>query len=376
MSKNRIAIVHDWFMEYAGSERCVESFTNIWPEADIYTLIEFIEGNAKKVIFKNKKPITSFIQKMPFAKSRYRNYLPLFPKAIESFDLSGYDIVFSSSHAVAKGAKTNKAQLHICYCHTPIRYAWDLKDQYLTEAGLDKGLKSLLAKSVLKYIRNWDLKTSNRPDFMIANSRHIAERIKRIYNRDSVVIYPPVDVEKFSVAKDRDDYYLTASRFVPYKKIDMIVEAFSQMPDKKLFVIGKGPEEDKIKSKAKQNIEFLGFLESDSLKGYMQKAKAFVFAANEDFGIVVVEAMACGTPVIAWNFGGVSETVLDSKTGVLYPEQNVKSLIAAVGRFEKMKDSFDHHRIRDHSIQFSRKIFEEKISKFVWEKSKVFFKNN
>ena len=371
----KTAIVHEWLVNYAGSERCVESFNNLYPGSDIYTLVDFLNNDERNVVLKGKQTNTSFIQKLPFAKKKHRNYLPLFPFAIEQFDLSEYQLIISSSHAVAKGALTFSNQLHICYCHTPIRYAWDLQFRYLKEAGLEKGIKSLMVKRTLHKIRQWDVATANRPDFYIANSNHIAKRIKKIYNREAAVIYPPVDVDKFTIGGKRDNFYLTASRMVPYKRLDLIVDTFNEMPDKKLVVIGHGPEKEKIKNKAKQNIELIDYQPPEKLKEFMRRAKAFVFAAEEDFGIIVVEAMACGTPVIAWNYGGTAESVIDGETGIHFDEQNKESIKAAVNKFEKQIDKFDPEIVRAHSLQFSRKVFEEKIKAFIDEKAEEFFLN-
>jgi glycosyltransferase involved in cell wall biosynthesis len=290
--------------------------------------------------------------------------------AIESFNLKNYDLIFSSSHAVAKGTRTRKDQLHICYCHSPMRYAWDEADYYLQEANLTSGFKGIISKAVLKYLRKWDLKSAKNVNYFIANSNHIAKKIKRIYNRDADVIYPPVDTQKFSLVTEKDDFYLTASRLVPYKRIDLIVDAFANMLDKKLVVIGSGPEKDKILSKATPNVDVIGYQDFESLKSYMQKAKAFVFAAEEDFGIIVVEAMACGTPVIALNKGGAAESVINGETGILFPEQTVESIIEAVKSFEPISDSINYAEIRRHSEKFSRKTFEEKIKNFVDNKYK------
>jgi glycosyltransferase involved in cell wall biosynthesis len=369
----KTAIVHEWLVNYAGSERCVESFTNILQDASVFTLVDFLNEEERRTILKGKKTHTSFIQKLPLARTQHRKYLPLFPLAIEQFDLSEYDLVLSSSHAVAKGVLTNSYQLHICYCYTPMRYAWDLYHIYLKEAGLLSGISGLTAKIILHKLRAWDIISSNRVDHFIAISNHIAKRIKKTYNRDSVVIYPPVDVHLFECRSDKEDFYLTASRMVSYKRIDVIVDAFSAMPDKKLVVIGDGPEMKKIKSKAGKNVEILGYQAFASLKSYMQKAKAFIFAAEEDFGIIAVEAMACGTPVIAFNKGGASETVSDDNTGILFDHQSPQSVKEAVLKFESIQDKFDPSIIRAHSLQFGRNIFEEKIKQFVYEKSNDFF---
>ncbi|MEA1891763.1 MAG: glycosyltransferase family 4 protein [Campylobacterota bacterium] len=367
------ALIHDWFSVYAGAEKCVESFTNIWDDFEVYSLIDFLSDKDRELILKGKKVHTSFVQNLPKAKDKYRNYLPLFPLAIEQHDLSEYDVILSSSHAVAKGVLTHSNQLHISYVHTPIRYAWDLYHQYLRESGLDKGLKGKLAKYFLHKIRIWDMSTINRVDHYIANSHYIARRIKKVYGKESTVIYPPVDVDKFELCEQKEEFYMTASRMVPYKKIDLIVEAFSKT-DKKLVVIGTGPDMEKIKAKADKNIEFLGFAPDDILLEHMQKAKAFVFAAEEDFGIVPVEAQACGTPVICLGKGGTKETVVDGVTGVHFEEQTISSLLNAIERFENIYDSFNAVKIREHSMKFSKERFEKEIEEFVNEKYEIFQK--
>lgn len=365
------ALIHDWFSTYAGAEKCIESFTDIWDDFEIYSLIDFLSGTDRDKILKGKRAHTSFIQRLPFAKDKYRNYLPLFPLAIEQFDLSGYDVVLSSSHAVAKGVLTHSNQLHIAYVHTPIRYAWDLYHQYLRESGLDRGLKGILAKYFLHKIRLWDASTANRVDHYIANSRYIARRIKKIYGKSSDVIYPPVDVDKFTLREAKEEFYLTASRMVPYKKIDLIVEAFSQT-DKKLLVIGDGPDMAKIKSKAGKNVELLGFASDETMADLMGRAKAFVFAAEEDFGITPVEAQACGTPVICFGRGGARETVRDGESGLYFMEQNAKELLAAVAKFEQNYDKFEPTKIRENSLKFSRARFEAEIKSYVEKKYEEF----
>ena len=365
------ALIHDWFSTYAGAEKCVESFTNIWDDFEIYSLIDFLSDADRNKILKGKRAHTSFIQKLPFAKDKYRNYLPLFPLAIEQFDLSSYDVVLSSSHAVAKGVLTHSNQLHIAYVHTPIRYAWDLYHQYLRESGLDRGLKGMLAKYFLHKIRLWDASTANRVDHYVANSRYIARRIQKTYGKPSDVIYPPVDVDKFTLREAKEEFYLTASRMVPYKKIDLIVEAFSQT-DKKLLVIGDGPDMAKIKSKAGKNVELLGFADDKTMADLMGRAKAFVFAAEEDFGITPVEAQACGTPVICFGRGGARETVLDGESGLYFMEQNTKELLAAVAKFEQNYDKFEPAKIRENSLKFSRARFEAEIKSYVEKKYEEF----
>lgn len=369
----KTAIVHEWFVNYAGSEKVVESFTNIWKDADVFALVDFLDHKQREIILKGKHANTSLIQKLPFAKKKHRNYLPLFPLAIERLDLSEYDLIISSSHSVTKGIKMKPSQLHISYCHSPMRYAWDNAELYLNQANMSKGLKGLVAKSVINYLRKWDLKTASRPNFLVANSKFISKKIKRIYDRDSIVIYPPVDVNKFNCIKEKKDYYLTASRMVPYKRVDLIVEAFSGMKNKWLKVIGNGPELNRIKNLAASNIEFLGYKEDQELKDLMQHAKAFVFAAEEDFGITVVEAMACGTPVVALNKGGTAETVLNQKTGILFESQTTESIKRAIVEFEEKGNLFNPEIISGHAQQFSRNIFEKRMLDFVNAKSENFF---
>lgn len=367
------AIVHDWFAGYAGSERVVESFTNVYPGVPVHVLFNLLTKEEQEIVTKNSKVVTSFIQKFRGVKKNHRKYLPLFPYAVEQFDLSNYDLILSSSHAIAKGVLTNSNQLHICYCHTPIRYAWDLTHQYLKESNLDKGLFGLFAKIVLHYIRIWDASNVNRVDYFIANSNYIKRRIKKVYGKNSEVIYPPVDTEKFKCETQKDNYYLTASRLVPYKRIDLIASAFTKMPDKKLIIIGDGPEEKKIKAQSGKNIEMVGYQDGEALAKYMQKAKAFVFAADEDFGIMVVEALSSGTPVIAFNKGGVTETIKDGETGILFNEQSVDSITDAVKTFEQKENNFDSISLSNYAKQFDRKIFEEKLNKFVIDKCEEFF---
>lgn len=300
------------------------------------------------------------------------------PLAIEQLDVSGYDLVLSSSHAVAKGVITGPDQLHISYVHSPMRYAWDLQHQYLRESGLDKGLKGWITKWLLHKLRMWDYRTANGVDHFVANSHFIARRIKKIYGRDATVIYPPVAVDDFPCVEKKEDFYMTASRMVPYKKMDLIVEAFTKMPDKKLVVIGDGSEYKKIAAIAKNfnNITLLGYQPFDVLKSHMQRAKAFVFAAEEDFGITPVEAQACGTPVIAFGKGGALETVrplgVSEPTGLFFPEQTVEALCQAVASFESDQDMFSAASCRKNAERFSEERFDREFSAFVEEKWQQF----
>ena len=357
----KIAIIHDWLVTNAGAEKVLKAILEIYPKADIFSLVDFLDETQREKILSGKYAKTSFIQNLPFAKTYFRNYLPLFPKAIESFDFNGYDLLISSSWAVAKGIKKNDKQIHICYCHTPIRYAWDLYDEYTYNL---KQPKKFLVKQSLNYIRRWDLNSINRVDDFIANSNFVAERIKRIYGRDSRVIYPPVDIDKFTLYENKEDFYLTASRLVPYKKTKLIVEAFNEMSNKKLVVIGIGEEYNEIKKIAKSNIEILGYQSDEVLKDMMQRAKGFVYAAVEDFGIVPIEAMACGTPVIALDDGGTAETVIDGVNGVHFKRQVKEDIIEAIERFETL--FFDSKRISEYTESFSISRFRMEIDKLIY----------
>lgn len=352
----KICIVHEWLVTYAGSERVLAELIKIYPTADVFSVVDFL-SDADRALLGAPRTRTSFIQKLPGARKHYRSWLPLMPLAVEQLDLSAYDIVISSSHAVAKGVLTGPDQLHISYVHSPIRYAWDLQHQYLRESNLQHGLKSWLARWLLHKIRIWDYRTSAGVDFFVANSRFIGRRIQKVYRRDAEVIHPPVDVDAFTLHRDKEDYYLAASRLVPYKRMDLIVEAFSKMPKRRLVVIGDGPELSRLQSMATPNVTILGYQSSESLQSHMQSARAFIFAAEEDFGIIPVEAQACGTPVIAYGKGGSLETVLaapdSARTGILFGEQSADSIIAAVERFESLAVPITADACRAHAESFS-----------------------
>lgn len=356
----KVALVQEWLTIIGGSEKVFKEIVSLYPQADIFTLVAMDE-TIEKLGFSKSKVHTSFIQHLPFSKTKYRSYLPLFPLAIEQFDLSGYDLIISSSHAVAKGVLTNSNQLHICYCHSPVRYAWDLHHQYLKESGLDSGLKGFFARYFLHRLRTWDIISTNRVDHFISNSDYIGRRIKKVYGRESTTIYPNVAVEDFELVTEKENYYFSCSRFVPYKKMDLIVRAFAGMPDKRLIVIGDGPDFKKTKTIAADNVTLMGEQPFDVLKKYMSKAKAFVFAAEEDFGIVPVEAQACGTPVIAYGKGGIRETVLHGITGVLYNEQSAEAIREAIKQFESSIQLFQPEVIRKHAMKFSTSRFRSEI---------------
>jgi glycosyltransferase involved in cell wall biosynthesis len=352
------ALVYDWLVTNGGGERTFEAIHEVFPEP-IYTLFtdqRWLESSS----FKDVKVHTSFLQKVPHISRCYRYLLPLFPLAIEGWNLKEYDVVLSVSHAVAKGVLTLPHQLHICYCFTPMRYAWDLSRSYVEPLPF---VQKVLARRVLHKMRKWDVSSLHQVDHFFANSQYVAQRIERIYGRKAEVIYPPVEVDRFEAGRQRESYYLTVSRLVPYKRVELIVEAFAHMPDKKLVVVGDGPKRGRITEKACANVEILGAVSDEEVCHLMQRAKGFIFAAEEDFGIVAVEAQAAGAPVIAFGKGGALETVVDQKSGLFFQEQTVASLIEAVHRFERLE--WDPAAVRENALRFSKprfqKEFKEKI---------------
>jgi glycosyltransferase involved in cell wall biosynthesis len=368
----KIAIVQDWFTTFAGSEKVVEQLLQLYPQAELFSLIDFLPQK-DRAFFGDKAVHTSFLQKMPLAQKYYRFYLPLMPLAIEQIDLSGYELIISSCHAVSKGVLTGPEQLHISYIHTPMRYAWDMQDEYLSGLG---AVQAALARLVLHYIRSWDAVAANRPDRLITNSKFIARRIQKTYRRKADVIYPPVDTDYFMLAdKQKEDFYLCASRLVSYKRVDLIAQTFQNMPDKKLVIIGDGEDAQKIKRLCGPNITWLGYQPAEVLRDYMQRCRAFVFAAKEDFGIMPLEAQACGTAVIAYSAGGVSETVTPPSgagaavnldpTGILYPDQTVAAIQAAVEAFEQDPGRFKAAACRRNAERFSNHRFRDEIHRFV-----------
>ena len=371
----KVAIVQEWLVTVGGSDKVVKAILDVFPDADIYTLV------AKKDVCDElgipwEKVHTSFIQKMPLGTKKHRAYLPLFPFAIEQFDLRGYDVVISSSHCVAKGILTKADQLHICYCHSPIRYCWDMYNEYLEESHLDKGFKSWLVRLMLHPIRQFDAIAGNRVDYYISNSDYVGQRIRKTYRRKATTIHPNIDISNFELCKDKQEYYLASSRLVAYKKIDTIIEAFNKMPDKKLIVIGGGPNLEAYRKLAKDNVTVMGYQPFDMLKEKMQHAKAFVFAADEDFGMIPIEAQSCGTPVIAYGHGGSLETVNGGKTGLFFNEQTPEAIVEAVNKFETMgTQPFAPADCRQWAEGFSEERFKREIKKFVEEKYEEFKKN-
>lgn len=366
----KTAIIHDWLMSpVGGSENVLKEIYSMFP-SPIYTLV-WNPDAFKGTVFEDATIYRSFIDRLPWSQKKFRSFLPLFPAAIEQFDLNSYDLIISSSHCVAKGINRHPDQLHICYCHTPMRYAWDLADDYLKDAKMDNGVKAAVARFFLSGLQDWDLESALRVDHFIANSKCVAKRIERIYARESTVIYPPVETDFFQLGKKKENFYLTASRLVSYKKIELIVEAFNKMPNRKLVVIGDGPNLKKIQKMAGKNVEVMGYQSNLVLREMMQKAKAFVFAAIEDFGILPVEAMSTGTPVIAFRKGGVVETVIDEITGVFFDEQTPAAIRAAVQHFEKL-EIWDPKTIRTHALQYSAGRFRSEFRSFIEMKMAAF----
>lgn len=362
-SPRKIAVVHDFLYCYAGAERVLEQILHLYPEADLFSLFDFLPAAQRR--FLAGRPVRcSFLQRLPGVRKHHRLFLPLMPLAIEQMSVEDYDLVISSSYVAAKGALTRPDQLHICYCHSPPRFAWDLQRQYLHEAGMERGIRSVLARMLLHYVRSWDVRSSNNVDVFVANSDRVAQRIRKFYRRDSIRVYPPVDLDGFALNPRKDDFYLTASRLVTYKRINLIVEAFSQTPRRKLVVIGDGPEFKRIAAMAGPNVRMLGYQPFDVLRDHMQRARAFVFAADEDFGIVPLEAMACGTPVIALGRGGLLETMIPGQTGLFFDEQEPRSLLNAIDEFERC-DHWDALAMRRAAERFSIARFRQEFAQVV-----------
>lgn len=359
----KTALVHEWLTTLTGSEEVVLALHELRP-GPLHVLAHD-PAATRGTPFERIEVRPSFIDRLPFARKRHRHYLPLFPLAVESFDLSSFDLVLSSSHCVAKGALTREDQLHICYCHTPVRYAWDLTHDYLREAGLTRGARGAFARLVLHYLRLWDSSSAGRPDFYVANSTCVARRIRKTYGREATVIHPPVDTAAFRPAPRRDGPYLAASRFVPYKRLDLIVEAFARLPDRRLVVVGEGPERARLARLAGRNVEIVDWPGKAAYAGMLARSRAFLFAAFEDFGIAPVEASACGVPVIAYGRGGALDSVRDGETGLLFPRQDPEEIARCVRRFEAHEESFDTETIRRHAGRFSRARFLAEMGAFI-----------
>jgi glycosyltransferase involved in cell wall biosynthesis len=363
----KVAVVHEWLIDWAGSERVLEQILCCFPQADLFSLVDFLSDENRGKL-RNKRATTSFLQSAPFAKSHLHFYLPLMPIAVEQFDLSKYDLIISSSHAVAKGIITGPDQLHISYVHSPMRYAWDLQHDYLQAVG-KRSIKGLALRAVLHYLRQWDVRTANGVDKFIANSEFVAKRIMKFYRRHANVIYPPVDIERFVATDDKDDSYVCVGRLEPYKRVDAIVEAFRKMPRHRLTVIGGGSMLKSIRRSVPENVAVLGHQSDEAVRDHLQKAKALIFAGTEDFGITLIEAQACGTPVIAYGNGGARESIIPlgtaNPTGLFFDEQDSDAIAAAVNIFENNQSSFTAENCRRNSTRFSCEKFRSDFTAFV-----------
>ncbi len=347
----RIAIVHHWFLEPAGGERVCEDLAGLLGFPDFYTLVcdpDALTPNLKKCAV-----TTSFIQNLPRSFSWHRYYAPFYPLAVEQFDMTPYGLVISSDSSVVKGVITRPETCHICYCHSPMRYAWNMAREYTADMGM---LKKVVFDVIMHYLRQWDHGASARVDYFVANSHNVRRRIRKYYRRDAKVIYPPCDVERFSVSDSVDDYYLLVTRLVKYKRADLAVKAFAEN-GKRLVVVGRGPEEESLKRIAPKNIEFVGWLSDEAIRSVYARSRALIFPGEEDLGIVPLEAQASGRPVIAYGKGGVLETVVPNKTGLFFPEQTTEALNEAVHRFEHCLDQFDPYAIHKHAEGFGRQRF-------------------
>jgi glycosyltransferase involved in cell wall biosynthesis len=364
----RVALVHDWLTGMRGGERCLEVFCELFPDADLFTLLH-VPGSVSPVIERHRI-ITSFVQRLPQAAERYRFYLPLFPAALRAFDFSGYDLVLSASHAVAKAARQRAGATHVCYCFTPMRYVWDLYDDYF-------GARAPLAARVVMpplaaALRRWDRRTSARPDRVVAISRFVAERIRRVWRRDADVIYPPVDVARYAIADDGPrEYYLVVAALVPYKRVDLAVAAATRM-NRRLLVVGAGPEARRLAAVAGPTVELLGWRSDAEIAELYARCRAVLFPAMEDFGIVPLEAMAAGRPVVAYGVGGATETVIGldgtgdaPPTGVFFPEQTVESLVGAMTTLERNEQRFEPKALRARAEAFDRPLFRERIATYL-----------
>lgn len=381
----KIAIIHDWLTGMRGGEKCLEVFCHLYPEADLFTLLH-IPGSVSPVI-ENRKIHTSFLQSLPLIEKKYRHFLPLMPRAIERLDLTGYDLILSSSHCVAKGVIPGKNALHICYCYTPMRYIWDQYEQYFNRA--DSGLvTSTVMSFIAPYLRRWDVRSSKRVDEFIAISRHVQKRINKYYQRESAMIYPPVDSEFYSPNDDKkEDFFLIVSAFAPYKRLDLAVEAFTEL-GYPLVIIGEGQSASYLRSIAGPNIQFKGWLSNEEIRSHYARCRGFVFCGEEDFGITPLEAQCMGKPVIGFAKGGLLETVIPERqtwkaeteiseektsqpTGVFFYQQTPGALISAIRQFEKVESKFDPEAIRNHALQFDVNIFSDRIREFIEEQYRL-----
>ena len=358
----KVAIVHYWLVNMRGGEKVLEALCELYPQADIFTHV--FDPSAIPETIKRHKITTTFIQRLPFAHKKYQTYLPLMPLALEQLDLRGYDLVISSESGPAKGVVTSPGSLHICYCHTPMRYVWDMYHDYRNQAGW---LTAMFMRPLIHYLKIWDFVSAARVDHFVANSRFVASRIEKHYRRSADVIYPPVATSDFSVSPEHDDFYLVVGQFVRYKRVDIAVEACNRL-GKRLVVIGDGEALDELRRTAGPNAKILGRQPFSVIRDHFSRCRALLFPGIEDFGIVPVEAMACGKPVIAFKAGGALETVIEGTTGVFFEEQTPEALCAAIAWFEAHENSFIPAKIAQHAAQFDKALFKERIAALISRK--------
>jgi len=360
----KVALIHDWLTGMRGGEKCLEVFCELFPHADVFTLL-YVPGNLSPTI-EGMNIHTSFVQRLPFAASKYRHYLPLFPRAIERFDFDSYDLILSSSHCVAKGAVPGPSAVHVCYCFTPMRYVWDMYGEYFSRERTG-ALRGWFIERIAERLREWDVVASARVDRFVAISKHVAKRIRRHYGRSSEVIYPPVDCRRFQIHERIGDYYLVVSAFAPYKRIDLAIRACSEL-GRRLKVVGSGQDEARLKALAGPTVEFLGWRSDEEIADLYASCRAFIFPGEEDFGITPLEAMASGRPVIAYARGGALETVIGSgprPTGVFFDEQTVPSLCRAIKEVEAQLGDFDPQAARVRALEFDRPVFKTRIAQYL-----------
>lgn len=355
----RVALIHYWLVTWRGGEHVLRAIADLYPNADIFSHVVDPELAARRFPGHQFKP--TFISRLPFAKRWYQKYLPLMPMALEQLDLREYDLVISSESGPAKGVIVAPGAFHVCYCHSPMRYAWDMYHDYRREAS---GLTRLMMVPTMHYMRNWDQLSAQRVDTFIANSTFVASRIQKYYRRPAEVIHPPVAVAEFDRVGKRGDFFLSVGQLVQYKRPDLLVAAFNQLGEP-LVIIGEGPMLSDLKRMARSNIRFLGRQSFETIKAHYAECRALVFPGIEDFGIVPVEAMAAGKPVIALGRGGVLDTVIDGETGLLFSEQTLNGVVTAVREFVRREGTFDAEKIRRHAKQFSVECFKAKFTKLI-----------